>query len=68
MFQTDWKKLHGDAFGRVRVVVRGGAGFIGSHLTEALVNLGASVAVLDDLSGSDGSNIAHLKGVELINL
>ncbi len=66
MLQTNWQNLHGDSFRNVRVLVTGGAGFIGSHLAEALSNLGANVAVLDDLSGSDGSNIAHLKHVELI--
>src|SRR3954467_748201 len=64
---TNWQSLHGDSFRNVRVLVTGGAGFIGSHLTEALTTLGANVAVLDDLSGSDGSNIAHLKNVDLIN-
>src|SRR6476660_3682674 len=67
MLETNWKNLHGDHFRNVRVLVTGGAGFIGSHLTEALTTLGANVAVIDDLSGSDGSNIAHLKSVELIN-
>jgi nucleoside-diphosphate-sugar epimerase len=66
MVTTDWQKLHGDSFRNVRVLVTGGAGFIGSHLSEALSTLGASVAVLDDLSGSDGSNLAHLKNIELI--
>src|SRR4051812_48403888 len=64
--QTDWHKLHGDFFRDVRVLVTGGAGFIGSHLTEALSVLGANVAIIDDLSGSDGGNIAHLKNVERI--
>ena len=66
MVQTNWQKLHGDSFKNVRVVVTGGAGFIGSHLTEALSILGANVVVLDDLSGSDGSNIAGFRNVELI--
>jgi UDP-glucose 4-epimerase len=66
MLQTDWHKLHGEFFRGVRVLVTGGAGFIGSHLTEALSILGANVAVLDDLSGSDGTNIASFKTVEHI--
>jgi len=40
-----------------RVVVTGGAGFIGSHVVEALVAHGASVAVLDDLSVGSRANL-----------
>lgn len=39
------------------VCVTGGAGFIGSHLVEALVGLGAKVSLLDDLSNGQESNI-----------
>lgn len=39
------------------VVVTGGASFIGSHLTDALVTLGASVTVVDNLSSGVLSNI-----------
>ncbi|MGB6772097.1 MAG: NAD-dependent epimerase/dehydratase family protein, partial [Candidatus Dormiibacterota bacterium] len=35
----------------MRVVVTGGAGFIGSHLTDRLLREGHEVAVVDDLSG-----------------
>ena len=38
------------------VCVTGGAGFIGSHLAERLLRMGALVTVLDDLSGSDDSH------------
>ncbi len=39
------------------VLVTGGAGFIGSHVTESLVNRGHEVVVLDDLSGGFEENI-----------
>lgn len=43
-----------------KVIVTGAAGFIGSHLTDALVELGADVVALDDLSAGKASNLAHL--------
>lgn len=59
---TNWAKLHGTAFQSVRVLITGGAGFIGSHLAEALVSLGAKVVVLDDLSGGDRVNLEPFAG------
>jgi nucleoside-diphosphate-sugar epimerase len=48
-------------------LVTGGAGFIGSHLCEALVGRGARVRVLDNLATGRRENLAHLAGrVELI--
>lgn len=44
----------------MKLLVTGGAGFIGSHLTDALVNQGHDVTVLDDLSTGRLSNIQHL--------
>jgi UDP-glucose 4-epimerase len=40
-----------------RVLVTGGAGFIGSHVAESLVNRGHNVVVLDDLSGGFEENV-----------
>lgn len=54
----DWPQYFGDTFKDTTVLVTGGAGFIGSHLSEALVTLGANVTVLDDLSGGDTTNLA----------
>ena len=46
----------------MRALITGGAGFIGSHLAEALLAAGHQVMVLDDLSTGSFDNIAHLKG------
>jgi len=45
----------------VRCLITGGAGFIGSHLAEALLARGDEVLVLDDLSTGSVENIRHLK-------
>jgi len=45
-----------------RCLVTGGAGFIGSHLTERLLELGHEVVVLDNLSTGRAVNLAHLEG------
>jgi UDP-glucose 4-epimerase len=46
----------------VRALLTGGAGFIGSHLAERLLELGHEVHVLDNLSTGSIDNITHLKG------
>src|SRR5918993_2312548 len=48
----------------MRILITGGAGFIGSHLAEALLAQGHEVFVLDDLSTGSIDNIAHLKSAK----
>lgn len=62
---TDWHSIHGDFFSDQRVLVTGGAGFIGSHLAQSLVSLGATVVVLDDLCGGDRANLESIAGDQL---
>ncbi len=47
-----------------RVCVTGGTGFIGGHLVDALVSVGASISVLDDLSNSSHDHLAGLIEME----
>jgi UDP-glucose 4-epimerase len=46
----------------MRILITGGAGFIGSHLTEAYLEQGDEVYIIDDLSTGSLDNIKHLKG------
>jgi UDP-glucose 4-epimerase len=46
----------------MRALITGGAGFVGSHLCDTLLEAGHTVQVLDDLSTGAIANIAHLKG------
>ena len=46
----------------MRVFITGGAGFIGSHLCDALVAEGKKITILDNLSTGSKKNIAHLEG------
>ncbi len=48
----------------MRILITGGAGFIGSHLAESLLAAGHEVFVLDDLSTGCIDNIAHFKSHE----
>ena len=44
----------------MKYLITGGAGFIGSHLTAALLKKGDSVVVLDNLSTGDTKNLKDL--------
>jgi len=46
----------------MRVFITGGAGFIGSHLCDALISRGDEVVILDNLSTGSQNNITHLNG------
>jgi dTDP-glucose 4,6-dehydratase len=48
----------------MRILITGGAGFLGSHLAESLVNQGHTVICMDNLSTGKVENIAHLMGNE----
>lgn len=52
----------------MHILITGGAGFIGSHLCDALIASGHAVTVLDDFSTGRHDNIAHLEGHPLFNL
>ena len=49
-----------------RAVITGAAGFIGSHLSEALLNKGYSVVGIDNLLTGDIDNIAHLSNRDFL--
>ena len=48
----------------MRCIVTGGAGFLGSHLTEQLVAMGHSVAVIDDMFRGSQKNLEGCKGMD----
>ena len=52
----------------MKILVTGGAGFIGSHLCERLVRDGYEVTALDDFSTGRSSNLESLKSVKSFNL
>ena len=45
----------------MRVLITGGAGFIGSHLADALLAQGDQVVILDNLTTGSRANIAHIE-------
>ena len=51
-----------------RIVITGGAGFLGSHLCDALIGRGDQVVCVDDLSTGSLHNVAHLNGDDRFEL
>ena len=49
-------------------MITGGAGFIGSHLVDALVSRGDEVLVLDDMSTGRAENLSHLNDSDRFKL
>ncbi len=46
----------------MKILITGGAGFVGSHLADKLIGQGHDITVIDDLSTGQYSNVAHLEG------
>jgi len=46
----------------MRILITGGAGFLGSHLAESLLSEGHEVICMDNLSTGKAENVAHLMG------
>ncbi|MCA1639378.1 MAG: GDP-mannose 4,6-dehydratase [Acidobacteria bacterium] len=46
----------------MKILITGGAGFIGSHLADKLINEGHEITVIDNLSTGRYQNVAHLEG------
>jgi UDP-glucose 4-epimerase len=52
----------------MKVLITGGAGFIGSHLADRLLEMGEEVYAIDDLSTGSLKNVDHLQGNPLFHL
>src|SRR5690348_10711971 len=66
LIRVFWMTIHSrcNPGGIVRYLITGGAGFIGSHLAERLLERGDHVVLLDNLSTGSMENIRHLKSKE----
>jgi UDP-glucose 4-epimerase len=62
IFFTWMSMWEGERMQRAKYLVTGGAGFIGSHIAEELLNRGEAVRVFDNLATGKETNLAVLKG------
>ena len=52
----------------MKILITGGAGFVGSHLADKLIGQGHDITVIDDLSTGRYKNVAHLEGTDRFRL
>jgi UDP-glucose 4-epimerase len=52
----------------MKILITGGAGFVGSHLADKLISQGHEITVIDDLSTGRYANVAHLEDTERFRL
>ncbi|MCA1590615.1 MAG: NAD-dependent epimerase/dehydratase family protein, partial [Acidobacteria bacterium] len=52
----------------MKILITGGAGFVGSHLADNLISQGHEITVIDDLSTGRYSNVEHLEDTERFRL
>lgn len=52
----------------MKILITGGAGFVGSHLADKLIGQGHEITVIDDLSTGKYSNVEHLEGQDNFRL
>ena len=64
--RLEWERRIRHAMAGARVVIFGGAGFLGSHLAQALVHAGASVTVVDNLITGKRANLAGIPNLTFI--
>ncbi|MDQ1261687.1 MAG: UDP-glucuronate decarboxylase, partial [Euryarchaeota archaeon] len=58
------RSIAAHSFEDQRVLITGGAGFLGSWMCDVLISQGAEVICVDNLASGLKSNIAHLQGLE----
>ena len=60
-------KVLEETYSKSTVVITGGASFIGSHLSDCLIDLGSKVTVIDDLSSGKKENVTASPNISFVN-